>query len=354
MSQLVQCPNPACNKKYNLKGSIPAVFTCTKCGQAMDLSAFGGAPAAPAAPAKRSAAAPSRAEAKSGPRSRRDRDDDADEGGRARYEAKPSGHAALIWGSVGAVVIAVALFLFLRDGDKPAPPPTPPPAATPPADPTSVFASPTDPAAPGTGLEPLPGAAVGTPASPVPAVVPGVAPPATGPKPGPAPATGPKPAEPSRTPSGNTTIKTWPYPDDVTAEEKERIERALETALNDTGITMREAQDTLVGMKKKAVWRLVSEFKHIQDTDTFESRRGLQRAMIVDRNLRRIDGFMERRTGYKEHINPESSPDYAVGVAKRWNAWLDSGMWKTDLAPWDPRVDESDEPRERGAPGGGK
>jgi hypothetical protein len=343
MSQLVQCPNPACNKKYNLKGSIPALFTCTKCGQAMDLSAFGGARATPAAPA-----APSRAGARGGPRSRRDRDDD--EGGRARYEAKPSGHAALIWGSVGAVALAVGLFLFLKDDEKPAPPPTPPPAATPPADPTSVFATPGEPASPGTALEPVPGVAAGAPTSPVPAVVPAVVPPASGPKPTP----GPKPAEPSRTPSGNTTIKTWPYPDDVTAEERERIERALETALNDTGITMREAQDTLVGMKKKAVWRLVSEFKHIQDTDTFESRKGLQRAMIVDRNLRRIDGFMERRTGYKEHINPESSPDYATGVAKRWNAWLDSGMWKTDLAPWDPRVDESDEPRERGAPGGGK
>jgi hypothetical protein len=118
------------------------------------------------------------------------------------------------------------------------------------------------------------------------------------------------------------------------------------------GIDQRQAEKTLVGMGRKAIWRLVSEFKHIQDTDTFESRKGLIKAMITDRILRKIDGHMERNTGYRMTINPESTLEYANGVAKQWNGWLERGLYKKELPPWDDRVDGQDEPKEKPAPRG--
>lgn len=148
-----------------------------------------------------------------------------------------------------------------------------------------------------------------------------------------------------------TALKVWDPPAEVgiTADEKERIERALDTALNDTGRAVQEAQGVLIGLGRKAIWRLVSEFKHIQDTDTFEKRQGLIRAMIVDRILRSIDGYMERHAKVMDRINPESSPDWATNVAKRWNGWLERGSYTTELKAWDPRVDEQDEGAERPA-----
>jgi hypothetical protein len=65
--------------------------------------------------------------------------------------------------------------------------------------------------------------------------------------------------------------------------------------------------------------------------------------MITDRILRKIDGYMERKSGYRMSINPESTLEYSTGVAKKWNAWLETGQYKTELAPWDPRVDGSDD-----------
>gem|GEM_PF-6050119 len=123
--------------------------------------------------------------------------------------------------------------------------------------------------------------------------------------------------------------------------------------INDTGRSAQEAQAALVGFNRKAIWRLVSEFKHIQDKETFEKRPGLIRASIVDRVLRAIDGHMERTARTRDRIQAESSPDWATGVAKRWNGWLEKGSWKTELKPWDPRVDEQDEAGDRPpAPGG--
>jgi hypothetical protein len=347
--QEVLCPNPSCQKKYRLKGTIPPVFTCTKCGQAMDLSAFAPPPPAPATRSARATGAGTRGSARRGRGAREDEDDDR----RPRFEAPKKSNAALIWGSLGGLVLAVVLLIVMMGGkDEPAPvAPEGGGAATPsPTGPETGMG--TLPAIPGTPT-PVPGVPTPVPGTPGPTAPVAGAPSASPTAPAAAPGT-PAPTEPPRRSGGLTPLQVWQPPADVqiSAEEKERIERALDTVINDTGRSAQEAEAALVELDRKAIWRVVSEFKTIQDSLTFENRKGLVNAMIVDRILRKIDGYMERKAGVKDRINPESSPDWATGVAKRWNGWLEKGYWKTKLAPWDPRVDEADEGAEKPAPGG--
>ncbi|MFM8980015.1 MAG: BRcat domain-containing protein [Planctomycetia bacterium] len=348
--QEVLCPNPSCGKKYRLKGKVPATFTCTKCGQAMDLSAFS-APEAPAAPAPRAGgraggraarSAAGRGAAPSGRRGREAQEDEADEG-RERFQPPPKNNNALIFGSLGALVVVVLLLVLVmgKKKDKPAPAPAEGGGAAAPA----AAVVPGVPAA-----VPLP-VAPATPASPARAPAPAVpAGPARSPAPAEAPAEAPA-AEPRRGGGGLVSLQSWTAPAElqVSAEEKEKIERAVEMAIHGAGRDMREAQDLLVTLDRKAIWRLVSEFKTIQDSRGFEDRQGLIKASIVDRTLRKIDGYMERKCGVREQIKAESSPDWALNVAKRWNGWLERGLWKTKLAPWDSRVDEADEPGDKGS-----
>src|SRR5262245_66424317 len=94
MSTLIQCP--ACSQKFNLQGKLPAIFTCTKCQQPMDLTGFPGyVPEEPAAPAR--GAAPSRGGGRSS--SRRSRDDEDDDRDDRRRSAPPpkKNSAALLW-----------------------------------------------------------------------------------------------------------------------------------------------------------------------------------------------------------------------------------------------------------------
>jgi hypothetical protein len=344
-SQEVLCPNPSCGKRYRLKGAIPAVFTCTKCGQAMDLSAFGGAPE-PKAPATRS----SRGGAPGGggrrAASRREREEEQDDDRRPRFEAKPKSNTPLILGSLGGLVVMVVVLLLVMKKDPPPPAPV-----------ESGNAGTGAPAQPAPAGGPVAPVAPGVPVPGVPAAVPGA-----GPAPA-APAAGQpsEPAQPAAAPQspprrggGLSALQTWEPPAElgVTAEEKDKIEKAVHTAINDTGRSQREAEDLLVSLNRKAVWRVVSEFKNIHDSLTFEQRKGMVNAMIVDRILRKIDGWMERTAKIRDRINPESSPDWAAGVAKRWNTWLEKGYWKETLAPWDPRTDEADEGAEKPGPSG--
>ena len=347
--QEVLCPNPACGKKYRLKGEVPPTFTCTKCGQTMDLSAFAPPPAPAGPPTTRAAR---RSGAVRGTRSRREVDeDDEEDGERQRFRPPPKSNAALIWGSLGGLVVAIVLVIVLMGGKKDKAPAKGDPADGPPV------ASGTAPGLPTPGL-PTPGVPGPTGTAPG-----GTRPAPTGTLPGPSvPGTPAGTEAPSGAPVriGQVVLKVWDPPAElgVTADEKERIERAVDTAIHDTGRAVQEAQAALVALDRKAIFRLVSEFKHIQDKETFEKRQGLVNAMIVDRILRSIDGYMERTAKVRDRINPESSPDWATGVAKRWNAWLEKGAWKTPLKPWDPRVDEQDEagdrPPARSGAGGGR
>lgn len=351
--QEVLCPNPSCGKKYRLKGKVPATFTCTKCGQAMDLSAFS-APEAPAAPAPR---AGPRGGARAGARSaragagrgagaaaRRGQEQDDGEDERQRFQPPPKNNNALIFGSLGALVVVVLVMVLVMGKKKPDAPPAPAEGGS--------AAAPAVPVVPGVpagvpAVVPAPSAPA-SPARNAPASVP--AGPARTSAPSEAPAEAPA-GEPRRSGGGFASLQSWTAPAElqVSAEEKEKIERAVEMAVHGAGRDMREAQDLLVSLDRKAIWRLVSEFKTIQDSRGFEDRQGLIKASIVDRTLRKIDGYMERKCGVREQIKAESSPDWALNVAKRWNGWLERGLWKSKLAPWDPRVDEADEPADKGS-----
>ncbi|MFM8385330.1 MAG: BRcat domain-containing protein [Planctomycetia bacterium] len=355
--QEVLCPNPSCGKKYRLKGKVPATFTCTKCGQAMDLSAFAPAEPAPAPAAARGpvrgagratregrAAGPARG-ASTG---RRGRDAEPEDEGRGRYQAPPKNNNALIFGSLGALVaVILVMVLVMGKKDPPAPSPSEAPAAggSPAQVPGGTYAPQPPPAAPAL---PAAGTPSSAPSAPVPSAPAGPA--RTAAAPG-APEAAPAPESRPSGGGGLTRLQSWPAPAElqVSAEEKEKIERAVQMAIHGAGRDMREAQDALVALDRKAIWRLVSEFKAIQDSGGFEDRQGLIKASIVDRVLRKIDGYMERKCGVREQIKAESSPDWALNVAKRWNGWLERGLWKTKLSPWDPRVDEADEPADKGS-----
>ncbi len=344
MSQEVLCPNPSCGKKYRLQGEIPAEFTCTKCGQTMDLSAFAPAPAPKqtGAPSTRSAR---RGGSTRGSRSRREPEEEEDEG-RARFQPPPKSNAGLIWAGVGVLLLLFVLVYAVvtnkaTEDERNAAKLAGTPGTAPGVPLTPGLPTPAGDVVPG-GLQPS-------------AVVPGMTPAVPGPSGPPDPA-----PPPSSTRLSSIALRVWDPPAElnVTADEKERIERALDTALNDTGRAVQEAQAVLVGLGRKSIWRVVSQFKHIQDTDTFEKRPGLVKAMVVDRILRSIDGYLERSLKVLDRINPESSPDWATNVARRWNSWLEKGAWKNEQKPWDPRVDMQDEagdvPTPRSGAGGGR
>ena len=342
MSTLIQCP--ACSQKFNLQGRLPALFTCTKCQQPMDLTSFPGYVPEPAAAAK--AAAPERGGGRASRRRPRD-EEEHDEGRRHALPVKKNNSNLIIWAIVPVVGAIIVVIMLMSKHDSSTDPKTPTTAVSREAG-GPGYDKPIAPAPEIDWKKQIDQA--GTPAhkrNPDGSLKPESGTP-TGSKPD-----GAKPGEKSV--GGPGAIQTWSWPEDVSAEDKQKIDKALETAINDVGSTQRDAQDLLVKMNRKAIWRLVSEFKHIQDTLTFENRKGKIAAMIVDKTLRKIDGFMERRTGYRDPVNPESTLEYLTGVAKRWNGWLETGMWKEELKPWDPRVDETDEPKpDKPARSGGK
>src|SRR5688572_8952764 len=107
MSTLIQCP--ACSQKFNLQGRLPALFTCTKCQQPMDLTGFPGyVPEEPAAPAPSRGAAPPRGGGKSSHSSsrarRRSREEEEDDDRRGRFEPKKANNTPLLVGGIVAVV----------------------------------------------------------------------------------------------------------------------------------------------------------------------------------------------------------------------------------------------------------
>src|SRR5262245_65604488 len=89
MSTLIQCP--ACSQKFNLQGRLPALFTCTKCQQPMDLTGFPGyVPEEPAAPARASAPerGGGRSSARRGGGRGRGRDEEDDDDRRGKFVPK--------------------------------------------------------------------------------------------------------------------------------------------------------------------------------------------------------------------------------------------------------------------------
>ena len=115
MPDVIQCPT--CSKKFKLPEKPPAIFTCTGCGTAMDLSAFrsAAAAAAPAAPEAEASAGPRReragksarassarsssrgaSRAAAGSKARRGRGDEEEGDGDGRRAAPKKGNPAVV------------------------------------------------------------------------------------------------------------------------------------------------------------------------------------------------------------------------------------------------------------------
>lgn len=167
--EIVACPG--CGKKFRIPEGAPGgSFQCTACnatvpyGKAAPRSGVKGSGAngarSAAGPA-RSAAAGARAAGGSSARRRGRADDAADAGdaGHGRAKKKDGEKQAILWTSIGVLVLAggIGAFLALRKKEEPAPPPkTPAPAAAPAAQdppPQPAPVAPTPPAAgtPGAG-----------------------------------------------------------------------------------------------------------------------------------------------------------------------------------------------------------
>jgi hypothetical protein len=325
MPDVIQCPT--CSKKFRLPDRPPATFTCTSCGTVMDLSGF--AAAAPPAPAPAAApppaptrgggsrgAAPTRGggggrhHARAGRghgRGRgRDEEEEAEEGGRGRRAAKKSSMPLVLGLVAGVVVVGVVVVLMMNKNKG-----------------NSVEAPKVDKAAAPAATPPKPAETPPEPAKEKPKAAPGTS--------------------GSNYVPTKAEVKTYPYTDDVSADDRNKIDEAVNAAVEVGGRDGVDAEKFLVGEGLKAAPRLISEFKHIEDKYSFEKSDGLSRAMVVDRILRKIDGVQERKFHDTKPINANSDPIQALKTAKNWNWWWDTGAYKTPMKPWDPRVDEKDQ-----------
>ena len=151
-------------------------------------------------------------------------------------------------------------------------------------------------------------------------------------------------------------IRTYPWPDYVTAEERNKIEEAIGN-LELGGIDAQDAERYLIeldarsddgklkpGEEFKAVGRVVSEFKNILDEYGGEvsDRLCLARLMQLDRILRSIDGMQQRDFGDREGIRSQSVDRHVKLVIKRWNWWYDLEKWRMRREPWDESLDLED------------
>lgn len=365
MDDIIQCPT--CSKKYRLKGNPPPTFTCRECGTVMDLSAFAQpaapAPAAPAAPAQPAAppppagGAPSRGTVPSrrrgagghrrprgaAARGRHRRDEYPDEDyddERPRYQPRKQGpSSALIIGSVAAFLVAVIIVIVMVMSQEEPPPPKEEPEVA-----KEPYVEPPD--------EPEP---------------PKEEPKVLKPKPGREDEKRPELAQGNLdslpVPEGKqkyrwqrAEIKTYPYPDHVTAEEKNKIEEMMKE-LEWGGRGMYDAMDALAemdcrdadgklkpGTEFKAVGRLISEFKNILDAydNSYENEECKARLMTVDKILRKIDGFQQRDFADRQGIRVQSTESEVKHAILRWNWWYDLHKWQLRREPWDEREDLED------------
>lgn len=361
MDNVIQCPT--CSKKYRLKGTPPPTFECRSCGTVMDLSAFAAPaqaappaaqPAPPAAPpAGRAAAAPPGSvpsrragRSRSAARGRRGRqhghEDDHgydDEGGRGHYHSKGP-NQAMVFGSAIVVVVALVAFILWVSRDKPKP----------------VVEEKKEVATKHVYVE--------TPDEPEEVVVVKKAPKvAKGREDEKRPElreghleSVPIPEGKTKYNAGRAEIRTYPWPEYVTAEERNKIEEAV-TNLELGGIDAQDAERYLIGLDArsddgtlkpgeefKGVARVVSEFKNILDEYNGEvnDRLCLARLMQLDRILRRIDGMQQRDFGDREGIRSQSMDRHVKLVIKRWNWWYDLEKWRKRREPWDETLDLED------------
>ncbi len=325
MAQSILCPQ--CEKRFRLSDNPPAQATCSGCGTLMDLTAFGGGGAQPAAApeapkttstpkptqhrasragAKRRRAPASRRGARRGPPAR----------GEAPQEKPMSGGTQAILIFVG-VLIVVLLFVVAgkRDADDIPKAPAPPPVAEVDPTPSSIPYSP----------EPI--------------------------------------ADPSKRTKKDTRKRKVPlnrkgkprlsrvqlvqhdWPDEVPADVRAQADEAIRK-MYVGGRDGVEAADWMVSQGRPIAGRLISEFLVIEASPGFDDRNGAAMAMVIDGTLRRIDGQIERYWEERERIRAwgaYAAPSFITRIAKRWTWWWIEGEWKENpRKPWDPFEDEDD------------
>jgi hypothetical protein len=340
MTDVIQCPS--CSKRFKLPASPPAVFTCTACGAAMDLSAFGGTappPPEPEAPEPRSRArggarggGRGARTAPAGRRSARSRaaavEEEPEQSPRMRAAARRKSNAPLVAGGVfiGLALIAVIIAVATRDD--------PPPVR------------------PETDLASRPSSTSGSTPSGT-SVPTSTAPSSTGTGTGPAPATGPAGAAgngaeaPVVAPrpqylASQAEIKVHPHLPETSVEDQNAINEAVANVIRGAR-EGREASEWLVKKGMPAAPRLISEFKHIIDRVGLDGPNGMSQAMAIDLVLRKIDGVQERKFNDHRPIHIRSDPTEAMNTIKRWNWWWDQKQYLDPQRPWDPAVDETDD-----------
>jgi hypothetical protein len=374
--QTIQCPT--CSKRYRLKGNPPPTFTCKGCGTVMDLSGFR-QPEPAAAPAvsttraggSRGARSSSRASdagpapsrrhgrrAGSAPRARSRRgaapDVDEDEGGPHYVRHQKQGpDTRLVIASAAVLVVAlIALLLFTnaqsKENEKRA------------AEEAAKQEKLHQDQQSASAL--LAAAQNALPSVEQTAKIP----PPVQDKPDkkkeienarPELAKGsltslPAPEGKENYLPSQAKITTYDYPDYVTAEEKNEIEKNVEKMIQESGRDADDARAYLIaldkypqeGSKFKAVGRLVSEFKKLMDTENMDDPMTKAKFMILDKALRQIDGVMERDFKSLDALNINSTPRQIEIAAKRWNWWYDLEKWRLRREPWDPKKDMLDNP----------
>jgi hypothetical protein len=144
-------------------------------------------------------------------------------------------------------------------------------------------------------------------------------------------------------------IAAFPWPDHVTAEEKNKIEEALKTIWDVGGRDARDAEKYLVRLDKDAdatefrmVGRIVTEMKNTIDEYGVDEYEGKSRIRVLDRILRKIDGVQERLMGEEYHLDLDEPGTRAIRLTKTWNWWYRRGRFVARYKPWDPRVDMAD------------
>ncbi len=149
--------------------------------------------------------------------------------------------------------------------------------------------------------------------------------------------------------AADTEIQTFPWPDYVTAAERNRIEDSISLILETGGREGREAEAYLAELDRgaeasalRAAGRLISEMKTVIDGVGLDGYEGKSRIMVLDRILRNYDGVQERLLGMEYGVDIDDPPSRVLTIVRGWNWWYREGRFRQRYEPWDWMVDGQD------------
>ena len=144
-------------------------------------------------------------------------------------------------------------------------------------------------------------------------------------------------------------IRAFPWPDYVTADERNRIEEAITTIFDVGGRDGREAEEYLASLDRgaeasalRASGRLITEMKTVIDTIGLDGLEGKSRVMVLDRILRNFDGVQERLLGMEYGVDIDDPQSRILKIVRGWNWWYAEGRFRQRYEPWDWMVDGQD------------